>query len=77
MCFIIYKREDSFHHDLLQKQLKIHFIMAGIHFYRGIQFRYRLDSFCTIARNHVDGHSICYERIHFIIALNPSRKLFL
>ena len=34
VCFIIYKREDSFYHDLVHKiDLEgIHFIMDGIHF---------------------------------------------
>ena len=31
VCFIIYKREDSFHHDLLQNIEGIHFIMDKIH----------------------------------------------
>ena len=32
VCFIIYKREDSFYHDLVHKIEGIHFIMDGIHF---------------------------------------------
>ena len=31
VCFIIYKREDSFHLDLLHTIEGIHFIMDGIH----------------------------------------------
>ena len=31
VCFIIYKREDSFHHDLVHTIEGIHFIMDGIH----------------------------------------------
>ena len=32
VCFIIYKREDSFYHDLVHTIEEIHFIMDGIHF---------------------------------------------
>ena len=31
VCFIIYKRENSFHLDLLHTIKGIHFIMDGIH----------------------------------------------
>ena len=31
VCFIIYKRKDSFHHDLLHTIEGIHFVMDGIH----------------------------------------------
>ena len=31
VCFIIYKREDSFHFDLLHTIKGIHFIIDGIH----------------------------------------------
>ena len=31
MCFIIYRRGGTFHHDLLHTFEGIHFIMDGIH----------------------------------------------
>ena len=51
VCFIIYKREDSFHHDLLQTHWRDSLYHGWDSFSSWYSIRYRSDSFCTIAIN--------------------------